>query len=134
MIGGCGSTNSRGDLRPTRDFNFVLDTAEAFVAIAAADACVGEVVNIATGTEVSIGQLLQLVGEIMGCDLAARHDPERDRPAASEVYRLCGSADKLRRLTGLVPRHDLRAGLEQTVAWFRDPGNMTRYKSELYNV
>ena len=123
-----------GDLRPTRDFNFVLDTCAGFVALAESDVCVGEVVNIATGTEVSIAEVLSLIGQIMQRPVEFRVEETRVRPRKSEVYRLCGSNEKIRRLTGFQPRYTLRQGLERTVEWFTDPSNRKRYKVDLYNV
>jgi NAD dependent epimerase/dehydratase len=123
-----------GDLCPTRDFNFVLDTCGGFVALAESDACVGEVVNIATGTEVSIAEVLGLIGEIMQRPVEFRVDESRVRPNKSEVFRLCGSNEKIRRLTGFQPSCTLRQGLERTVEWFTDPANLMRYKVGLYNV
>lgn len=123
-----------GDLRPTRDFNFVLDTCAGFLALAEEDSCIGEVINIATGSEVAIAEVLDLIRQIMRRPVDFRVDEARMRPAKSEVLRLCGSNEKIRRLTGFRPKYTLRQGLERTVEWFADPANRIGYKADLYNV
>ncbi|WP_455388058.1 NAD-dependent 4,6-dehydratase LegB [Petrachloros mirabilis] len=123
-----------GDLRPTRDFNYVLDTCAGFLALAEGDSCVGEVINIATGTEVAIAEVLDQIRQIMRRPVDFRVDEARMRPAKSEVLRLCGDNEKIRRLTGFRPKYTLRQGLERTVEWFADPANRIGYKADLYNV
>ena len=127
-----------GSLSPTRDFNYVSDTCKGFLAALASDAGVGEVVNFGSGHEISIADLARLIAEIMQADAAVELDPARVRPAASEVDRLCASNDKARRLFGWSPefagRDGLRRGLARTVEWFRAPGNLARYRPELYNL
>ena len=123
-----------GSLTPTRDFNYVGDTVEGFIALAEADKAIGEEVNIATGEEHTIGDVAQyLIGEINAQARVVTKE-ERMRPDKSEVVRLIGDNAKLRTLTGWRPRHDLKAGLHETVAWFREPANLARYKAWLYNV
>ena len=123
-----------GDLSPTRDFTFVEDTCRGFLALAKSDATIGETVNIGSNFEVSIGQLLQQIGEIMQVELATVLDQQRIRPADSEVFRLWCDNSKLKSLTGFVPQQDLRAGLEKTVAWFNNSDNLQQYKVDIYNV
>lgn len=122
-----------GDLTPTRDFNFVADTCRGFIAIAESDLTVGEEVNIATGTEVSMRETLDTIASIMGADVEWVTDPERIRPAQSEVFRLCGDNTKIKALTDWRPEVDLRTGLEKTVEWFLNSGNLKSYKSNIYN-
>lgn len=123
-----------GSITPTRDFNHVKDTAAGFIALAEAATCVGEEVNIASGEEHTIGDVArQLIAAIdPGVKMVVAD--ERMRPEKSEVVRLIGDNSKLRSLTGWRPRFDLAAGLRDTVAWFREPGNLARYKAWLYNV
>ncbi|MFI6091287.1 GDP-mannose 4,6-dehydratase [Streptomyces sp. NPDC051218] len=125
-----------GDLRPTRDFTFVADTAQAFLAVgtAPADAVVGRTFNAGTGGEISVGDLVRLIGKVMEADLDVREDEQRIRPAASEVMRLVADASRLRAATGWAPGHDLEQGLARTVEFFRDPANLARYKTDIYNI
>ncbi|MFE0137310.1 GDP-mannose 4,6-dehydratase [Streptomyces sp. NPDC059037] len=125
-----------GDLRPTRDFTFVADTAQAFIAVgtAPADAVVGRTFNAGTGGEISVGDLVRLIGKVMDADLDVREDERRIRPAASEVMRLVADATRLRAATGWAPAHDLEQGLRRTVEFFRDPANLARYKTDIYNI
>lgn len=123
-----------GNLSPTRDFNFVRDTAAAFVALAEADAAVGQEVNIAGGREHSIAEVVDRL--IAAINPAARMvtDEARWRPEASEVYRLLGDNRKLFELTAWRPSVDLDAGLAETMAWFRVADNLARYKAWRYNL
>ncbi|MFI9202438.1 SDR family NAD(P)-dependent oxidoreductase [Streptomyces sp. NPDC053048] len=125
-----------GDLRPTRDFSYVKDTVAAFRAVgtAPADAVVGRTFNSGTGEEISVGDLVTLVGKLMGTDLEVTEDAQRVRPADSEVMRLVADASRLRAATGWAPAHTLEDGLRETIAFFRDPGNLGRYKTGIYNV
>ncbi|MDD3428626.1 MAG: NAD-dependent 4,6-dehydratase LegB [Oscillospiraceae bacterium] len=121
-----------GSLTPTRDFNYVKDTAAGFMAIAACEKAIGEEINIATEREISIGDLAsELIRQI---NPAAKIicDEDRLRPEKSEVNRLLGSAQKLKSLTDWKPAFTFEEGLAETVAWIR--GNMNRYKSDIYNV
>jgi NAD dependent epimerase/dehydratase len=123
-----------GDTTPTRDFCFVTDTCRGFLALARCDAAVGEAVNIGTGTEVSIGETLELIRTLMDRDVTFVSDPQRMRPARSEVFRLCCDTTKLRSLTGFAPAVTLREGLAATIDWFARPGNLARYKVARYTV
>jgi NAD dependent epimerase/dehydratase len=129
-------TVTLGDLRPTRDFTFVKDTAAAFLAVGTAPAAdvVGRTFNAGTGGEISVGDLVSLVGKLMDTDLDVREDAQRVRPADSEVMRLVCDASRLRAATGWAPAHSLEEGLEHTIAFFRDPANLARYKTDIYNV
>ncbi|MFI9104885.1 SDR family NAD(P)-dependent oxidoreductase [Streptomyces fildesensis] len=129
-------TITLGDLRPTRDFSYVRDTARAFLAVGTAPAgsVVGRTFNAGTGGEISVGDLVQLIGKLMETDLDVIEDEQRIRPAGSEVMRLVCDASRLRDATGWAPDHSLEQGLEDTIAFFRDPANLARYKTDLYNI
>ncbi|MCM1319280.1 MAG: NAD-dependent 4,6-dehydratase LegB [Muribaculaceae bacterium] len=124
-----------GDLTPTRDFNFVKDTARGFLAIARTelDKVVGQEINIATQREVTMKETLHTIARLMGADIKWVTDPARLRPSKSEVRRLLGSAEKLHTLTGWMPQYTLEEGLKQTIAWFTNPDNLKFYKSDIYN-
>ena len=122
-----------GDLTPTRDFNYVTDTCRGFLALAEADGIEGEEINIATNTEVSMAETLRIIAELMDADVKWVTDPERLRPSKSEVFRLHGSNEKIRRLTGWRPEMSLRDGLKKTIDWFTDGDNLKLYKSNIYN-
>ncbi|MEG2842866.1 MAG: GDP-mannose 4,6-dehydratase, partial [Ruthenibacterium sp.] len=119
-------------LTPTRDFNYVKDTAAGFMAMADCDAAIGQEINIATEREVSIGDLAnELIRQI---NPAAKivTDEERLRPEKSEVNRLLGSAAKLKALTGWAPAFTFEQGLAETVAFLK--ANLDAYKADIYNV
>lgn len=123
-----------GDVTPTRDFNYVLDTCKGFVALAESDGAIGKTVNIGSNFEISIKDTLELIRDIMGSDVVFEHDDIRDRPEKSEVFRLWCDNSRIRELTGFEPEYNIRRGLEETVAWFSDPANLARYKAGIYNV
>ena len=123
-----------GSLRPTRDFNYVLDTVEGFIALAEADAAVGKEVNIATGKEYSIEAVAQKLIAAINPEVHIITDEQRLRPEASEVFRLMGDNTLLTTLTPWQPKHDLESGLRETIHWFRQPENLARYKAWLYNL
>ena len=123
-----------GDLTPTRDFNFVKDTANGFLAIANCDETIGKEINIATGTEVSMEKVLETIIQVMGAEVMIITDEQRLRPANSEVFRLCGDNRLIKSLTGWKPEYDLQRGLEETIAWFTRPGNLGKYKVGIYNL
>ena len=124
-----------GDVTPTRDFNYVLDTCRGFVALAEAhEKCVGQTVNIGSNTEASVGDVLNMIKGIMGSDVTFITDEQRVRPENSEVFRLVCDNTRIRELTGYVPTYSLEKGLAETVDWITRPENLARYKSEIYNV
>ena len=123
-----------GDVTPTRDFNYVEDTCLGFIALARSDAAIGRTVNIASNYEISVQDTLLMIRDIMGSDVEFVADPERLRPAGSEVFRLWGDNRLLRDLTGFSPAISLRDGLSRTVDWFSAPENLARYKADRYNV
>ncbi|MDE6061847.1 MAG: NAD-dependent 4,6-dehydratase LegB [Duncaniella sp.] len=123
-----------GDLSPTRDFNFVRDTAAGFIALGRAEGIEGRDINIATGTEVTMRETLEMIASIMGEKVDYIVDPARLRPSGSEVFRLCGDNTLITSLTDWRPRYDLEAGLRETVRWFSKKENLAKYKSGIYNV
>jgi NAD dependent epimerase/dehydratase len=127
-----------GALSPTRDFNYVSDTVRGFEAVAASDACVGEVVNVGSGFEVSIGDTARAIAEVMGADIEIVCEQERIRPAKSEVERLFAGNEKAKRLTGWEPEFGgldgFKRGLKLTAEWFADADNLRRYKADIYNI
>ncbi len=125
-----------GALAPVRDFNFVSDTASAFVSVGTAPAAdvVGEVVNAGSGRGITVAELVSMVGEVMGVELEAVLDPQRLRPSRSEVMELICDSTKLEKLTGWQPAHSLEEGLTLTAAWFSDPENLRRYKTNVYGI
>ena len=132
-----GATRIRlGDIRPTRDFTFVTDTVRAFIAVgeAPAESVVGMALNVGTGVETSVGDLARLLCDITGRNADIATDEARLRPAASEVMRLVCDSSLLRAAVGWRPERELRGGLADTAAWFRDPEVMARYKWDRYNL
>lgn len=123
-----------GDTSPTRDFTFVSDTCRGLLAIARSENSNGMEINIASGKEISISELFDLIREIMNSDAVCINDEERKRPPRSEVYRLLGDNTLLKELTGFTPRVSFRNGLEQTCRWFTDSQNMAKYKPGIYNL
>ena len=123
-----------GDLTPTRDFNYVLDTCRGFIALAECDKTIGEVINIGSGVEISVGDTLDLIKKIMDSDVEFITDEQRLRPKQSEVFRLCCDNTKVHELTGFEPKYSIREGLEKTIAWFTNPDNLRKYKTDIYNV
>ena len=123
-----------GDLTPTRDFNYVADTAAGFIALARCPQAIGREINIATGREVSMADTLQTIARLMGADVKWVVDQQRLRPAGSEVFRLLGDNSLITSLTDWRPRHSLDDGLRKTIEWFSDPANLRKYKSGIYNV
>jgi len=122
-----------GDLRPTRDFNFVADTCRGFLALAKTPGIEGRDINIASGTEVSMAETLRLIAELMDADVDYMTDSQRIRPGKSEVMRLCGDNTLIKSLTDWRPQVNLREGLKRTIDWFTKSENLSRYKSDIYN-
>ena len=120
-----------GALTPTRDFSYVGDTCQGFIAVAESDRTVGRVVNLGSGFEISIAETAALIAEVMGKDIVVEADPNRLRPEASEVERLFSDASLVGELTGWRPTHGgkdgFRIGLEKTARWFLDPKNLEWY-------
>lgn len=121
-----------GNLTPTRDFNFVEDTVNGFITAGLSPHTVGEVINIGSGREISIGELATLLGQLIGVEVRIQDDPVRYRPEASEVERLCCNNSKARKLTGWQSKYSLADGLKITIEWFKK--NLELYKTGQYNV
>ncbi len=121
-----------GSLTPTRDFNYVKDTAAGFIAIAESDRTVGEEINIATQREISIGDLAAEIIAQINPQAAIVCDEQRLRPEKSEVNRLLGSNAKIRELTDWEPRYSFAQGIAETIRWIR--GHMGAYKADIYNI
>ncbi|QAA94716.1 NAD-dependent 4,6-dehydratase LegB [Pollutimonas thiosulfatoxidans] len=123
-----------GDVTPTRDFNYVADTCQGFLKLARCDQAIGETVNIGSNYEVSIGDTLNIIKEIMGSNVEFLTETQRIRPEKSEVFRLWCDNKKLVDLVGFKPAFSLRSGLEETIEWFTRPENLAKYKAGIYNV
>ena len=125
-----------GDVRPTRDFTFVEDTARAFMAVAdaPAEAVVGRTLNAGTGVEISIGDLVQTIARAAGREVEVIEEAARLRPSGSEVMRLVCDSSRLAQATGWKPSVSLTEGLAMTAAWFAEPENLARYKWNAYTV
>lgn len=123
-----------GDVSPTRDFNYVADTCRGFLELARCDKAIGEVVNIGSNSEISVGDTLELIRELMHSDVEFVTDTQRLRPEKSEVFRLWCDNTRIRELTGFTPRYSLRDGLLATIDWFLRPENLAKYKADIYNI
>ncbi len=123
-----------GSVSPTRDLVFVKDTVRGFAAIAKSDKTIGQEVNIATQQEISIGALAQMLIDIIDPSAQIITDEIRLRPGKSEVERLLGSNAKIKSLTDWSPLYDLKKGLTETINWFKEPGNLSLYKTDIYNI
>lgn len=127
-----------GATTPTRDFSYVQDTVDAFIATLRSDVGLGEVVNFGNNFEISIGELVTLIAEKMNLEVEITSDAERIRPVNSEVERLWADNSKARELFGWSPKYagrdGLARGLQKTINWFMQPENLHRYKSDIYNL
>ena len=127
-----------GALSPTRDFNFVKDTARGFISVMESDKSVGEVINIGSNFEVSIGDTARIIAEAMDADIEIETDEIRLRPEKSEVNRLWADNSKAKRLLDWEPeyggRDGFRRGLRETAEWFSNPDMLKKYKANIYNM
>ena len=127
-----------GAIHPTRDFNYVADTVNGFIAVAESDNSIGEVINVGSNFEVSIGDTVRMIAEVMGAEVEIETDDVRLRPEKSEVERLWADNNKAAELLGWKPEYagldGLRRGLSQTAEWFSNPENLRSYKSDIYNI
>ena len=127
-----------GAVSPTRDFNYVQDTVSGFISAFKSDEGLGEVINFGSNFEVSIGDTARMIAETMGADIEIVTDENRLRPESSEVERLWAENGKAKRLFDWEPsyggRAGLRRGLAETVDWFVQPGNLSSYKADIYNL
>ena len=121
-----------GSLTPTRDFNYVKDTAAGFIAIAESDKTIGEEINIATQQEISIGDLANEIINQINPKARIICDEQRLRPEKSEVNRLLGANEKIKRLTDWEPNYSFSQGIKETIEWIEE--NLSCYKSDIYNV
>ncbi len=121
-----------GNLTPTRDFTFVKDTVSGFLAIAQSDQLIGEATNIGMQQEISVGDLVKLIGSLMKAEIKIISDLQRIRPGLSEVERLVCNNQKMIQATGWKPEYDLSRGLEETIHFMKDHSHL--YKAEIYNV
>jgi nucleoside-diphosphate-sugar epimerase len=123
-----------GDTTPTRDFTFVKDTVRGFSAIAKSDNTIGEEINIASQTEISVGDMANLLIEKIFPEATIAQEENRMRPAKSEVMRLFGSNEKIKSLTDWKPEVSLENGLTQCIEWFSKKENLSQYKHEIFNL
>jgi dTDP-glucose 4,6-dehydratase len=127
-----------GNLKATRDFCYVKDTVAGFIAVMRSEKAVGEVTNIGSDFEVSIGDAADIIAELMGRKITIRVDEQRLRPDASEVERLWAATGKAKALTDWQPqyagREGFQRGLAETIAWFKDPRNLAGYDPTRYQV
>ncbi|WP_418301577.1 NAD-dependent 4,6-dehydratase LegB [Lysinibacillus fusiformis] len=135
----CGQTTIKlGAISPTRDFNYVQDTVGGFVSVMNSEKSLGEVINVGSNYEVSIGETAEMIAEIMGVNLTIETDEQRLRPEKSEVNRLWAENKKAKELTGWQPHYGgkdgFRRGLEETIEWFSNPKNLDQYKADVYNI
>jgi dTDP-glucose 4,6-dehydratase len=127
-----------GSLSPTRDFSFVQDTANGFLAAAQSDAIVGQTINLGSGFEISIKETAETIAKLMNAKLELVDDEQRVRPENSEVERLHASIEKAKTLLGWQPElkglAGFETGLKNTIEWFSNPKNLSRYKADRYNL
>lgn len=127
-----------GAVSPTRDFNFVSDTVAGFVAMLESARGIGEVINVGSNFEISVGDTARLIAEVMGTEIEIVTDEQRLRPEKSEVERLWASNAKAQEMLGWQPQYGgiegLRRGLSETAAWFGEPTNLAAYKPDIYNL
>jgi len=127
-----------GSVHPTRDFNYVADTVAGFIAALDSERSIGEVINVGSNFEVSIGDTAGHIADVMGVEIEIITDEQRLRPEKSEVERLWASNDKARELLGWQPRYGgvdgFCRGLAETVEWFSEPSHLAAYKSDIYNI
>jgi len=123
-----------GDTTPTRDFTFVEDTCNAIVCLSESENSTGEIINIGSNNEISIAELFELINKLMDKDVKLIKEEQRKRPEGSEVFRLKCDNSKIKEITDFKPTYNLQKGLEKTIAWFTNPENLKKYKTEIYNV
>lgn len=127
-----------GTLSPTRDFNYVKDTVNGFISILNSEKSIGEVINIGSNYEISIGETTKAIAEVMGKEIEIETDEVRIRPEKSEVERLWADNQKARELIGWEPAFSgiegFKQGLKETVDWFVNPVNLSMYKADVYNI
>lgn len=123
-----------GFVNSSRDFTFVYDTVEGFIKAGESDYSIGKIINIGSNNEITIKDLVQLIAELLGKKVSIAMDSKRKRPDKSEVKRLKADISKAKRILNWAPKYTLEAGLNETIRWFKDPNNLTKYKTGIYNV
>jgi NAD dependent epimerase/dehydratase len=123
-----------GDVSPTRDFNYVLDTCRGFIQLAESDKTIGKTINIGSNFEISVRDTLLIIKELMSSNVDFIIDEDRLRPKNSEVQRLWCNNTKINELTGFKPKYSIREGLQKTIDWFVIPENLKKNKTDIYNV
>ncbi|UOG29264.1 NAD-dependent 4,6-dehydratase LegB [Leptospira noguchii] len=127
-----------GAIHPTRDFNFVKDTVSGFIAALNSDSAVGQVINLGSNYEITVGDTVKTIAELMKANIEIESDDQRLRPEKSEVERLWASNEKAKRLLNWEPSYGglegFRNGLTETIEWFMDPKNLSQYKTDIYNI
>ena len=113
-----------GDISPTRDFNYVEDCCRAFIMLAESEKTIGEIVNIGSNSEISIGDTLNMIKELMSSDITFINDQQRNRPEKSEVYRLWCDNNKINKLVGYKPQTNIQDGLKKTIDWITQSENL----------
>ncbi|SFK81480.1 NAD dependent epimerase/dehydratase, LLPSF_EDH_00030 family [Paenibacillus sp. 1_12] len=134
-----GATDLKlGSLHPTRDFTFVRDTVRGFMAAASSDSSIGQVVHVGSGYEISIGEVVRIIAELMGVDVEVGMEAERVRPVGSEVERLWADPSKAKEMLGWLPDYTgdegFRRGLRETIDWFTNPDHLQGYRSQAYRI
>jgi NAD dependent epimerase/dehydratase len=123
-----------GDLTPTRDMSYVKDTCKGIMSVAESDNSIGKEINICSKSEISMGEVLNKIKSIMHSEAVIESEPQRMRPAGSEVYRLFGDNALIKELTGFKPDYTIDQGLKLTCEWFMTTDNRGKYKANVYNV
>lgn len=132
------TTIKLGAISPTRDFNYVMDTVNGFISVMNNEKSIGEIINIGSNYEVSIGETAEMIADIMNVNLTIETDEQRLRPGKSEVERLWADNQKAKDLLGWTPEYGgkegFRRGLKETIEWFTNPQNLASYKTDVYNI
>lgn len=132
------STIQLGAISPTRDFNYVKDTVSGFISVMNNQHSIGEVINIGSNYEISIGDTAHMIADIMGVSLTIETEEQRLRPEKSEVNRLWADNKKAAQLLNWTPQYagidGLKQGLQETIEWFTNPTNLAQYKADAYNI
>ena len=123
-----------GDVSPTRDFNYVTDTCRGFIQLANSSDAIGKTVNIGSNYEISVGDTLNLIKDLMKSDVTIITEDQRLRPEKSEVFRLWCDNSLINNLTGFEPKFTIERGLQETINWFLNPENLKKYKPDIYNT
>ncbi len=127
-----------GAISPTRDFNYVMDTVSGFISVMNSNNSIGEVINIGSNYEVSIGETAEIIADLMQVNLKIETDEQRLRPEKSEVNRLWAENKKAKELLNWEPsyggKEGFRRGLKETIDWFTNPINLAQYKADVYNI